>query len=246
MASDKMNWISAILAVGIVVIGILLAIFPMGENVNSSDQKSINVAGDAKMEVSPDLAKVFISITTLDKDAKVSQGNNQKTTNDVISALIKSGINKSNIETSSYTLQQKYEYNTQLQKSEFVGYETVEILQITTQDIKGIGGIIDTSVSSGANGVNSISFELKTETKDSVTKQLLGQASLVAKGKADALAFALKIKINDVKSVSESINIPIYSKTNFDLAAASPQSTQVLPQNIEVTANVMVTYEIEG
>jgi uncharacterized protein len=241
MASEKINWISTILALGIVAMGILLVIFQTN-GTELSDQKTLNVAGDAKMEVTPDMAKVYIGITTLNKDAKVSQSDNQKTTNKVIEALEKMGIKVDMIETSSYTLQQKYEYNNNLQKSEFVGYETVEILQITTEDVTGVGDIIDTSISSGANGVNSVSFELKKATKDSVTKDLLGQASVVAKAKADALASSLKIEVGEVKSVSESINIPIYSKAGFDTAGAI--ATQILPQTVEVTASVMVSYEI--
>lgn len=240
---EKNNWLTIIAVLGLAAVALMLGIASVAKDFDK-DTKTITVSGSSEKEVMPDMAKVFLKIYTLEKDAKDSQSKNGELSTSVIDALTKLGIQESDIETSSYSVQQRYEWNEKLQKSEIVGYETVNVLKVTTTDIKGLGKIIDTGIQAGANGVDSITFDLKKTTEDALRNELLTTASIAAKTKATSLANALNVKLGDVSSISTS-DFNYYPYVYRAMEGKVASDTQILPQKLKVNTQVNVVYEIE-
>ena len=112
--------------------------------------------------------------------------------------------------------------------------------------------VLDKAVQPGATNVNSINFELTQETENELREELLGLAAKEAKSKADSLSDALNVDIIGVKSVSEStFNAYPYVYRGYaetaamDIDDGMKASTQINPQNIDVSATVSVIYSIE-
>lgn len=241
--AERNNSLTMIAMIGIVLVAFVLAFAQIAKN-SEEDSRTITVSGLSEKEVMPDMASVFIKIYTLEKEAKDSQTRNSELSANVISALKDIGIKESEIETSSYYVQQRYEWNEVFTKNELAGYETVNILKITTNNIANVGRIIDTGISSGANGIDSISFRLKKETEDDLRNDLISIASEAAKIKAESLASALNVELDDVKSVtiSDFNYFPYIYRT---MGEKADSGTQILPQKITVNTQVNVIYEIE-
>jgi hypothetical protein len=252
----KMNLKKEDNTIKIMIIGLLIvlaiAVFPITQKESttvSGNDKTIIVSGDSQKTVMPDIAKVYIKIETVNDTADVSQSENARITNDVRTALLKI-VDEEDLETSQYYLNEKYEWDADYRKSEVVGYITMHILEIKTDDVKNIGELIDVAVAAGANGVNNVNFELSDKLEKELREELLGVAAKEAKSKAESLSDALGVKLVGVKSVSESnfyANPYIYRgmTASMDAAESVKVDTEISPQSIDVTASVSVIYSIE-
>lgn len=252
----KQNYIVLILVIGIVVIGATLAMNSKNKIVvgDTVQRDIVSVSGSSSLTVEPNKAEVYVKVVTLEKNAQDSKNKNSQTTNAVIAALKKEGIKESDIETSQFSIYPRYEYEEVVEndirksKQTLVGYETTNVLKVTTLDLDKAGKLIDVAVDSGANDVERVSFGLTKDKEKEVKRQAMVLAAGDAKEKASALANSLSVSLGKVTSISES---GFYYQP-FDYAAprammkAGEESfdTVISPQKIDVSANVNVIYEI--
>src|SRR3989344_4026220 len=117
MKSKNSNLITILIAV-VIIIGLVLYF-------NSSKEKTtLNVSGSSTIEALADEASVYIGIETLKKAAEESKNENSEISEKVLNALEYAGINKENIETSSYNIYPEYDWSNNNQ--ELKGYKTSE------------------------------------------------------------------------------------------------------------------------
>lgn len=163
-------------------------------------------------------------------------------------ALKNAGIDSKDIETSSYSVQEEFQWNDTLRKSESVGYRTTNSILVKVRDLGKVGSIIDVAVQAGANSVSGVSFLLTDATEASLKTLALQEAAANAKEKAQSIATGLDIGVGQVYSASESSNyvVPYYAKTvAMDSAAGSAAPTPISPGDIEYSATVSVQFEIQ-
>src|SRR3989344_7063068 len=135
--------------------------------------------------------------TTLKGNAEDSKNENSIISEKVLKSLENSGINKNDIETSSYNIYP--EYNWDNGKQELKGYRTSNILKVKTKDFSKIGKIVDVSVDNGATLIQSINFELSQEKQNEIKQEAISKASEDARIKANATAQGLNAKLGKVK-----------------------------------------------
>lgn len=82
-------------------------------------------------------------------------------------------------------------------------YRVGNSVQITVRDLARVGAILDTAVSTGANDVHGIGFELEGE--QLVEQKLREGAVADAKRRAEALAKLGGVELGEILSISESI-----------------------------------------
>ena len=238
--------ILAVIAMMVVAIVAIANVAEIAESKNEQDDNILTINGIADKEVTPDKAMIFIKINNVDKTAKDSQAENTKLSDKVTASLNGIGINSDSIETSSYYIQEKFEWNPDTQKSDSVGFETINTLKVTTLDVTSVGKIIDTAISNGATGMDSINFDLKKETRNKIKDELIGEATVDAKNKAANLAKSMNVKLGEVKSINNYDYNPspyVYTPYMYDKGYAG---TTISPQKITVTMDVSVTYSLES
>lgn len=245
MKLNKEDNLITIIIIGLLVV-LAIAIFPADNDGATGADETLVVSGNFDKTVAPDLAKAYIQIETLKPTAAQSQAENADISKNVMDALV-ALVGKDNIETDQYYITKKYEWNEDLMKSEEVGYVTINTLKVTINDVDNVGSTLDASIQAGATGVNNINFELSQTTEAKVRNELLAQAAKEAKDKAQSLSDALGVTLDGIKSVSESsFNVNPYIYQSFNgLAKTDIASTQINPQNVEVTASVTLVYEID-
>ena len=245
------NNLMVVFIAGIVLIAVILVLNQGKVNVvtGGEQQNAISVSGNAKLEVEPDQAEVYISIETSNEKADNAKNENAKISDKVIKALKKEGIKNEYIETTSFYISPKYRWDNEKQEQILIGYTATNIIKVTTKDVGNAGKIIDTAVDNGANGIQNVNFGLSKEMQKEVFGEALISASKVARDKAESLANSLGINLGKVMSVQESnFNvIPFNYAPRADMMemAKSSVPTQIEPGKVEVNAFVSVAYEIK-
>jgi uncharacterized protein YggE len=147
------------------------------------------------------------------------------------------------IKTVSYTLSPNYRYPREGGEPTLTGYTATNIVRVTLDDLTQVGRAIDAATQAGANRIQSLRFTLRDER--AVQARALREAALNARGKAEALASALGLRIVRVLTVVES-SPTVYPVRDVAFARAEAASTPIEPGTIEVRATVAFTVEISS
>ncbi len=238
---------------------ILLVMLAVGLIVSMGNQPTINVSsegeplfntlavsGRAEVKTEADEAEISVGILTEDVEAGAAEQANSQVSNGIIDALKAAGVRDSEIETTSYSVYPKTSYNKETGESEIYGYRVSHTLTVTTTKTKDVGKIVDAAVGAGANNVNRINFKLSDEKQKLIYSQALEQASKEGAAKAGSMAQALSVSLVRLKSVSESgVSYSPYPVYREALGGADFEETQIMPQELTVSASVSMVYEIK-
>lgn len=230
-----------------VIFGLFVILLVAG-CVLQQDKKTVNTNGQATLEVQPDQAVVYVSIETLAESAEESKNENNQITEDVYAALYLIGVERDKIETQNFNIYEEYDWTGEGRES--LGFKTSHTLKITTEEFDDVGEIVDAAVGAGATRISSIRFELSEERESQYKKEALAAASKDAREKAEAIASGLEAELGELVSITDSSYsyrpYPLYEATAMAGERALEEAvTQISPQELEVTASVQVTYEIE-
>ncbi|MEM4589966.1 MAG: SIMPL domain-containing protein [Candidatus Micrarchaeia archaeon] len=234
---------TTVAVVAILVIGFLFAIYYLYPK--QSSDKTVSVTGNAQMKVLPDRVVVYAQILTKSKDsAEEAKNLNAQISDAVLTSLIKAGVNRSDIETSGFSVYPEYDW-IQDQGQVLKGYAASNSMKITIADFENAGKIVDAVVNNGGL-ISYINYELSAEKMNEYKAQVLSEASKDAKTKAESIASGLGKTLGDVVSVSASdynyYPYPIYrAEASVDLKEIS---TNLPSAKLDVTATVSVTYKI--
>ena len=242
---DEMKW-QNIVAV-IAVVGLLLVALNLSRD-KQKTEKTITVSGTYETDVSPDQAEIFLSVVTQSAKSEEAQKENKAVSNAVIAALKDLGIPDADIETVSYHLQKKTQWDYDKRKEIDLGYEQQHTLKVTTQKLGDVGEIVDLAVNNGVNNVQSVQFVLSDDEQSKLRTQLLKKAAVNAQGKAEALADALDRSLGKPITVSENSYFggPVFAREfamKADAAAAEPLNIQ--PESVHIQATVNVVYGLK-
>jgi len=215
-------------------------------------EQTISVSGSATASSNPDSLVIVLGVESEAKTANDSLSQNSDSLNSVISALTNSGISEDEIQTSNFSIYPIYDnikdFSGNWQQI-LNGYRVSNILLIQTDKINSAGDIIDTAVSSGANRVDNISFQLSDDKLQKISDDLIADAINNATQKAEKALVPLKQKIVGVKSVVIHDNVvPYYDnpmRASFDgFAESSMKSAPIMSGDEEIATNVSVVFYI--
>ncbi len=214
-------------------------------------QRTIHVQGNSEMQVSPDTAKVSLTVHTKGENANIVQEENSEKMDEFIRAIQTLGIDKEDIQTSNYRLYSWGEYDRLLQKHVDKGFRLTHTITVTIDDLDDVGDVLQTAVESGINQVGNVQFTLSDTTQKEITEKLLQNAGIDAHAKANSIASGLDVKIGQVISVVESGNMPmVWYDTNYrgmemlgdvEMAAMSPP---IAPQDQTMHVSLQVEFSI--
>ena len=241
------GWIGIIAVIILAVVSTVLIITSKQIVLQQQPQNQLSVTGNTEFYVDPDKAEIYVKIVTLNLSATVAKDENTQVTNKVTAALLSAGVSQNDIETSSYTLQRREEYNPMTQQQEFKGYELDNVLKVTTLKLDSVGNLVDTAVNNGANGIEQVVFDLSDLKQKQENAIALGNAAKDASEKASTLATSLNVPLGNIISVSESnyLQQPYYAKSMDLVAASAPAATVISPGKVDITATVNVIYALK-
>lgn len=246
-------------------VGILLAIFlialisytfkAMGFIGTSPTINTISVSGHGESFAVPNIATVSFTVENTAKTVADAQKQVTTKMNDVIATLKNSGIAEKDIQTTSYDVNPKYEYQSSVcsanscppSRQILVGYSVSDSISVKIRAIDTAGNII--GILGQKNVTNISGLTLSVEDDSAVKTEARNKAIAQAKQQADALAKGLGVRLVRITSFNESgIAQPVfYSAKNMMVqgAGAVDASPSIPVGQNKASSDVTITYEIQ-
>ncbi len=198
----------------------------------------ISIGSVGEIKVSPDRAKIHISVQTKATTAAAAAADNaarQKAVTDALRAL---GLRDNQISTIGYNVmpEQRYEPN---REPVVIGYNVTNTILVDVTDLSLVGRVIDTAISKGANMITSLDFYASNT--DVARRGAIAQAIQKARLDADAAAAAAGGSIAGLLEVNVGAYFPPPRPVDFAVkleAAGRAADTPISPGDQTVTVNV--------
>lgn len=207
-------------------------------NDHNGSNQVMTVLGNGSVSVQPDVANVELGVMTENVSLLEAQQANATAMNQVIEALLRFGVPRENIQTTSYTVNPRYDFVDGEQI--FRGYQVTNMITVEITAIDQIGNILDAAVESGANQVNSIQFTVQNS--DTYEQQALQEALANAYEKANAIATSMQVNLNPIpfriEERTDMMPIP-FSKLALSAEAGA---TPIEPGQIVIRATLEVKF----
>ncbi|MCL2323697.1 MAG: SIMPL domain-containing protein [Oscillospiraceae bacterium] len=239
-------------AFAIAVVSVAAFTFSLGLNIKEASAASIEnksartiqVTGTSSIKANPDIAILNVGVTTNGTSTTSVQSDNTKVMNKVLASVKALGVADKDIKTVNYYMNPEYDQSNTKSGSKIVGYTLSNMVQIKVRDVNKAGEVLAAAVDAGANVNNGITFSLSNS--DDYYNQALSNAMANAKSKADTIAKAIGVKIGVPSTIIEnnSYYTPYFSNNvAMGSPAPAPSAAAITQGEIEITANVSVTYE---
>jgi uncharacterized protein len=213
----------------------------------AENNDSVEVYGQGKVSIDPDIAYITLGYQNTDKDPKKAQDDNAAKMDVISSAVKNSGVSDTDMQTSDYSVGQDY-YNDKTTQD----FNVTHMVKITVRNIKNAGSIIKAAYDAGANRFYGIYFDI--ENRQGAYLQALDMAMSRAEEKAKKLASDSGRSIGAVISVQESQSssspyyYPYSQLSNYVSEQAASNSAgssgSISSGQLEITAVVTVTYKL--
>lgn len=224
-----------------------------GNTITDSQQQGIWVTGEGKVTAVPDIATLSLGIEAEEASVAEAQAQATKAMNDVMTALTENGVDKKDIQTQYFSIQQVTKWDNDKQEQVVVGYQvtntvTAKIRSLPQEsfplDYKA-GRIIDAVAQAGGNltRINSINFSI--DDPSAYYKGARDKAMADANAKASQLAELAGVTLGKPTYISESTYVPApVQRVTYEAKAAAPE-TPISPGEMEISVSVQVAYAIK-
>ncbi len=229
-------------ALGVLVLA--LAVFfsvPAAADPENPGVPTIEVTGSAGISVPADTAQIRIGVVTEEISSVKAVDANAAMMRRLTDALKQAGLPEDDLVTASYNIGAQYDYSSYSDKRTLTGYRVSHVLRVTVRDLSRLGQVIDAAAAAGANECYGVSF-FSSKT-DEARDQALVSAVSEARRKAGLLAEAAGMKLGAVLGLSENGGSSYSVTYDMDMAAEA-KGTQILSDDLNITASVTVTFEM--
>jgi uncharacterized protein YggE len=210
---------------------------------------TVTVTGNGEASAAPDQAVVRLGTTVQTSQADAAQATVNGTMQKALDAIVKLGIPRGAVRTATLTLASVYSSSERPvnnpEPPHVVGFRASNTIEVTLDDTKLVGKVIDAGIAAGANELQGVSFALQNDIEQRRTA--LVNAASEAKTKAQTIAGALDVPLGPVLEVIEGGAHVIPLNEGFGgarMMAAVAVNTPVEPGEVRVQANVTVRYRI--
>ncbi|HLC31110.1 MAG TPA: SIMPL domain-containing protein [Candidatus Nanoarchaeia archaeon] len=210
----------------------------------------VSVTGSASVEAIPDKAVVYFQVEGRDtQSAQDAKAKYDSIADDLVTDLIKQGIEKKDIIVPTVYVQPEYDWSSGSQKQK--GFVASGQVEVRVTDFDDVAGIVDSGVDAGAF-VQGINFELSEALQNKYKAETLEAAGQDAKVKAEALARGVDKKLGSLVSVESNdfgYQPWVYYARGGDMAVAESSALQkavvdISPRPQEVRASITVKYKL--
>ena len=212
--------------------------------------RTLNVNGNGTVYLTPDIAYITIGVHTEDPNLATGVSKNNTQAQTLVDALKKAGIAAKDIQTSNFSVYYNNNNNGQTfdkttgQVISTGDYSIDNTVNVTVRDLTHLGSILKTAVNSGANNINSISFDVADKT--AAMQQARQKAMANASSLAAELAKTANVQLGGIQNITYSDNSPLpYYGMGGGGASAPNASVPIQPGQTQISVTVSVTYALK-
>jgi uncharacterized protein YggE len=199
------------------------------------------VSGSSEVLAEPDEAVVRLGIVKQANVAETAQQQANQVAEEILKAIGGVGVPSKDIQTSRLVLSPVYGRDAERR---IVSYNATNTVSVRLGNLSIVGNVIDAGLKAGANELEGVQFHLKNELPS--REQALREAVQEARGKAQAMAEALRVNLAEVLEATEGgVTVSPRVQALQAVAGTRPATpTPVSPGEIEIRANVTLRYRI--
>lgn len=212
----------------------------------AQDYGTVRVTGEGKATAFPDTARITVGVQLRGADRHTVREEAGRRMNDVIAALVESGIDRQKIRTKEYSIDVLYRDTRS--RDQIRGYQLTHVVQAPLTDLDQVGAVTDRAISAGANIVRQVEFYVE-DTREAL-RAAREQAMADAHERARQLAQLGGITLGLPVHISEhtSRDAPrdyVYSGREVAFAAAGPvEPSPIEPGETTLAVSVNVVFPI--
>ncbi|SDK79731.1 SIMPL domain-containing protein [Paracoccus chinensis] len=162
---------------------------------------TINVQGEGRASVAPDLATVSLGVTTQAPTAAQAMSDNATRQTAIIEALRAQGVAPADLQTQGLSLSPLQDYSREGQPPVITGYQAQNIVTARIRDLPRLGAILDTMVGAGATDVQGITFS--REDAAATEDRARTEAVTEARRRAEVIARAAGMELGPLVSLTD-------------------------------------------
>ena len=206
--------------------------------------RTITVTGTGKVTLTPDIAYINIGVHTENASAKDAVAQNNTQAQAVVTAIKGFGVADKDIQTTNFSINPQQQYDTTGKVTGTI-YVVDNTVYVTVRDLTKLGDLLDSTVSSGANNINSIQFDVADKTD--ALSQARAAAVTDARKQADELTKATNVALGDVETISYyDSTVPITMQfAKSDALAPAAASVPVQAGSMQISTTVTIVYGIK-
>ena len=210
------------------------------------------VTGAGRVSVTPDIATLRIGVETHAETVGEAMDEAAASMQAVIDSLTATGVVEDDIQTLTFNVSTRYEWNDRQRRSEMVGFTVTNTVRATVRALDTIADVIDGAVHAGGDNarVDGLSFSVEdTEAAEREARELAMEA---AREQAGQLASLAGVELGEAFFVSESGAAPRgqdsadMMRTMAVMESDEAMSTPILAGENDIVIYVRVGYGIGG
>lgn len=210
----------------------------------------VTLAVTESVDAPPNMATINTGVETRALTAKEAMAQNAVRMDALVNALLKSGIERKDIQTSGINLNPQYDYSQRPNPAangegpRFIGYIANNTLTVVIRKIDKAGDIVDAMVNAGATNINGPSFGIEDPSK--LQDQARAKAVKTAQARADFYAQAAGYRSARLLAISEGgeIERPVIMQRAMLSTAAAP-ATKIEPGQLSSSITLNFRYMLE-
>lgn len=205
----------------------------------------ISLSVTENVESAPDMATIGTGVQTRAPTARAAMQQNAQAMERLIAAILKSGVARTDIQTSGINLSPQYDYSnrTDGQGPRFIGYEASNQLTVKLRRIETVGDVIDAMVAAGATNINGPSFGMADDAP--LLTEAREKAIRTARARAQFYAAQTGYKGVRLLSISETGQFGPPVPMIRTMAAEAAASTKVEPGQLSTSVTLSFQYLLE-
>ena len=149
--------LTTITAVFVGFCGVVAPLSAQDQAIRAPERPSISVQAQGSTRITPDRATIQIGVQTRGATAAAASAENARVAQRVIAAIKAVGIGAEQISTVNYSVNPEYRH-IENRSPEVTGYTVHNTVVVDVRQIEQVGRVIDASLGSGANMINSLDF----------------------------------------------------------------------------------------
>ncbi len=208
--------------------------------------RNLTVSGSGTVYLTPDIAYINIGVNTENTDIAQAVSLNNTQAQALVDALKNMGIAAEDIQTSNFSVYSNSKADPMTGAASSYSYTVNNTVYVTIRDLSKLGSVLNTAVSSGANNINSISFDVADKT--AAQAQARQKAMDNAASLAGELAQTAKLSLGEIQTISYSdvSPSPYYGYGMGGGGAYAPNaSVPIQPGQLQVSVSVSVSYALK-
>jgi uncharacterized protein YggE len=197
--------------------------------------RTVTVEGSATARVVPDTATFTFGQETDGASAKAALADNAAAMRRVITALLRAGVAKDDIQTQDVSV-----YPRRNENGDVVGFSASGSVVATVRRLAKAGVVVDAAVGAGADETSGPQFDRSSRSE--LTQKALREAFSNARAKAETLAREAGVSLGEVRRIEESSQEP--QPVPLGVYPEALAKTPIEPGTQQASATVTLTFSL--